>query len=101
MTDKDKLSQIEERADIIIKDHNNVYLEKRLYTTLKMEFPSLTRKDFQEVLSQLSQGDYVFEHGLIRRIPVKESEKLLKQNVDKKPGKGDSEIQILPDKRGI
>jgi hypothetical protein len=102
MTDKDKLSHIEVRADNIIKDHNGVYLEKKLYTTLKIEFPSLSRKDFQAVLNQLSKGDYVFEHGLIKLLKVKEPDKLTKKYIDnKKTGKGDSELTRLPDKREI
>ena len=99
MTDKDKLALIEVRAANIIKDHNGVYLEKKLYTTLKIEFPSLSRKDFQAVLSQLSRGDYVFEHGLIKLLTAK---KLTKKYIDnKKPGKGDSERIRLPNKKGI
>ena len=42
-----ELSTIEERAGDILKDHNGVYLDKRLYTALKKEFPGLSRKDFQ------------------------------------------------------
>ena len=101
MTDEDKLSQIEEKANDIIKNHNGVYLERKLYTNLKTEFPNLTRKDFQEVLSQLSQGDYVFERGLIRRVPDKESEKSVKVHVEKKPGKGDPESMRVPNKREV
>ena len=101
MIDKDKLSKIKNRANDIIKDHNGVYLEKKLYTTLKIEFPSLTRKDFQAVLNELSQGDYVFEHGLIKLLTTKKPDKLTKQYIDKKTGKGDTEHTRIPDKREL
>ncbi len=102
MTDEDELSQIVIKADNIIKDHNGVYLEKRLYDRLKTEFPNLSRKDFQEVISQLSKRDYSLQRGLIKRLTDKESEKLPKQLMDnKKSGKGDSERPRIPDKKGL
>ena len=76
-------------------------LKKNYIAALKIEYPSLSRKDFQEVISQLGEGDYVFEHGLIRRLPDKESEKNLKKFADKKPGKGDPESIRVPNKREV
>ena len=35
MTDEDRLSQIVGKANDLIKDHNGVYLEKKLYSCLK------------------------------------------------------------------
>lgn len=100
MTDNDNLSKIEKRADEMLKDHNGVYLEKKLYTILKQEFPDLSRADFKEVLSKLLQRDYVMERGLIRPLVDKESKKSSKQYVDDtQPGKGASEAQRIPDKR--
>jgi hypothetical protein len=100
MTDKDKLSHIEVRADNIIKDHNGVYLEKKLYITLKQEFPDLSRADFREILEELVKSNYVLERGLIRPLMDKKSKKLPNKHVeDKRPGKGASEIQRIPDKR--
>jgi hypothetical protein len=99
MTDNDKLSQIEIKASDMLKDHNGVYLEKRLYITLKNEFPDLSRADFKEVLSELLQKGYTLERGLIRPLVDKESKKSSKQYVDDTPGKGVSEHQRIPDKR--
>jgi hypothetical protein len=100
MTDDNKLSNIEIRADELLKDHNGVYLEKKLYMALKREIPGLSRADFREVLNKLLQEDYVLEHGLIRPLVNKESKKLPKKYVDDtRPGKGASETQRIPDKR--
>ena len=40
MADDNELSTIEAKAADILKNHNGVYLDKRLYTTLKKQFPS-------------------------------------------------------------
>ena len=102
MTDNDKLSQVETKANDILKDHNGVYLEKRLYTALKKEFPNLSRADFREVLNELLQKDYVLEHGLIRPLTDKNAKKSDKAYVkDKRSGKGASEPQRVPGKREI
>ena len=58
MTDDNKLSKIEERAGDILKDHNGVYLDKRLYAALRKDFPTLSRKDFQEVLENILNNGY-------------------------------------------
>ncbi len=100
MTDNDKLTKIEERANDLLKEHNGVYLEKRLYTKLKSKFPDLTRADFKEVLDELLQKDYVMERGFIRPRVDKESKRSSSKYVDEeKPGKGASEHQRIPDKR--
>jgi hypothetical protein len=48
MIDDNNLSNIEIRANELLKDHNGVYLEK-LYIALKREIPDLSRADFREV----------------------------------------------------
>jgi hypothetical protein len=98
MTDDTKLSTMVEKTNLILKDHNGVYLEKRLYAALKNEFPDLTRKTFQDVLNELLQGEYSLTHGLIRP----ESDKIHKNHdTDTKPGKGASKRQRRPEKKGI
>ena len=66
MAENDKISRIVNKADDMLKQHNGVYLEKQLYMKLKKKFPNLTRADFNEVLDELLQKDYVMEHELIR-----------------------------------
>lgn len=97
MTNDDKLSQIEKRADEMLKEHNGVYLEKRLYNTLKREFSDLSRADFREVLSELLKKDYVMEHGLIK--PMTDKNRPKGYVDDAKPGKGAPKPQRIPDKR--
>ncbi len=102
MTDKDKLSSIKTKADDILKHHNGVYLEKRLYSTLKKEFPHLSRADFREVVGELLYEDYVLEHGLIRPMTDKKGRKSDKNYVTGKlSGKGASKPQRIPGKREI
>jgi hypothetical protein len=100
MTNDDKQSQIETRAYNILKEHNGVYLERRLYTTLKREFPDLSKADFKEILNELLQSNYVLERGLIKPQLDKGSKESSKKYVDgAKPGKGASDHQRIPDKR--
>jgi hypothetical protein len=100
MTNDDKQSPIETRANNILKEHNGVYLERRLYTTLKREFPDLKKADFKEILNELLQSNYVLERGLIKPQLDKGSKKSSKKYVDEsKPGKGASDHQRIPDKR--
>lgn len=100
MTDNDKLSQIEKRANEILKEHNGVYLERRLYNTLKQKSPGLSRADFKEVLNKLLQRGYTMERGLIKPPVDKESEELSKSYADgKRAGKGAPKPQRIPDKR--
>ena len=102
MTDNDKLSQVETKANDILKDHNGVYLEKRLYTALKKEFPNLSRADFREVLNELLYEDYVLEHGLIKPMTDKNTKKSGANHVKgKRSGKGASKPQRVPGKREI
>jgi hypothetical protein len=97
---KDDLLPVLTKINDILKDHNGVYLEKKLYITLKQEFPDLSRADFREVLEELLQSNYVLERGLIRPLMDKKSKKLPNKHVeDKRPGKGTSETQRIPDKR--
>lgn len=99
MTDDDKLSKMVTKAHEMLKEHNGVYLERKLYTALKSKFPRLSRADFREVLSELLQEDYVMEHGLIRPQTDKKTKRSKKYVDDTKPGKGASETQRIPDKR--
>lgn len=100
MKDNDKLSPVLMKVNDILKEHNGVYLEKKLYTTLKQEFPDITRADFRVVLEELLQGNYTLERGLIRPVIDKKSKKMPKKYVkDKKTGKGTSDSQRIPDKR--
>jgi hypothetical protein len=102
MTDDNKLSKIEARAGDIIKDHNAVYLDKRLYAALRKDFPSLSRKDFQEVLENILDKGYSMQHGLIRPLTANEVEKQLQEHGGgKKAGKGASGRPRLSNKRGI
>lgn len=100
MTDNDNLSRIETRADDILKEHNGIYLERRLYNILKREFPDLSRVDFKEVVNELLQKGYVLERGLIKPPVDKGSKRSPEKYVDDtKPGKGASDHQRIPDKR--
>ena len=100
MKDNDNISSVLKKSVDILKDRNGVYLEKKLYTTLKREFPDLTRKDFQEVLEELLENDYVLDRNLIRPLKDKKSKKLSKKDIeDKKQGKGSTESLRIPDKR--
>jgi len=101
MIEEHDVSQIVDKADNIIKDHNGVYLEKRLYKELKKAFPTLSRNDFKEVISQLLQNNYSMEHGLIRQLKGKESGKIPKFVDNKKSGKKDKETTLIPNKRGL
>ncbi|MGZ7068295.1 MAG: hypothetical protein ACXVHT_08350 [Methanobacterium sp.] len=53
-------------AHELLEEHNGVYLEKQLYVKLKKKFPGLTRADFNEVLRELLEKDYVLDRELIR-----------------------------------
>lgn len=101
MTQDNEHSNIESRADAILKDHNGVYLEKRLFSLLKKEFPHLTRNDFQDILDKLLEKDYVMQRGLIRPVTHKDSGEVQKTHKGKKSGKGKTEKTRNPDKRGI
>jgi hypothetical protein len=101
MTLDNEHSNIEAQADAILKDHNGVYLEKRLYSLLKKEFPDLTRNDFQDILNKLLEKDYVMQRGLIRPVAHKDSNEVQKANTGKKSGKGKTEKTRTPDKRRI
>ena len=97
---KDNLSPVLKKSVDILKEHNGVYLEKKLYITLKKQFPDLTRKDFREVLDGLLESDYVLDRNLIRPKKDKKSKELPKKDIeDKKQGKGSSESLRIPDKR--
>ena len=99
MTDNDKLSKIETKANDMLKSHNGVYLEKKLYANLKQEFPDLSRADFRDVLNELLKKDYIREHGLIRPQTDKKTKLPKKYVEDTNAGKGVSETQRIPDKR--
>ncbi|MDP3066341.1 MAG: hypothetical protein Q8N08_06320 [Methanobacteriaceae archaeon] len=101
MTPDNELSNIEAKANAILKDHNGVYLEKRLYSLLKKKFPDLTRKDFQDVLDKLLEKDFVLQRGLIRPVSHKETSGAQKTSLGKRAGKGASEKPRRPDKKGI
>jgi len=104
MTDDEELSKIEEKARDILKHHNGVYLDRRLYTALKKDFPGLSRKDFHEVLENLLNKGYSMQHGLIRPLTANEAEKQLQEQEHesgKKSGKGASGRPRLSNKRGI
>ena len=100
MTNNDNISKMEKRANDLLKGHNNVYLERRLYSNLKKECPKLSRTDFKEILDELLVKEYVLERGLIRLKIDKKSKRSSEKYVDEaKPGKGDSEHQRIQDKR--
>ena len=100
MTDNDKLSKIEKKANDILKEHNGVYLERRLYNALKSEFPDLSRADFKEVINELLKKGYVMERGLIKPPINKDSTESSKSYAEgKRAGKGASKPQRIPDKR--
>lgn len=97
---KDNLSSVLEKSFDILEDHNGVYLEKKLYNTLKREYPDLTRKDFREVLEKILENDYALDRNLIRPLKDKKSNKLSKKDIeDKTKGKGTSDSLRIPDKR--
>lgn len=97
---KDNQSSVLKKSLEILKDHNGVYLEKRLYNALKREFPDLRRKDFQDVLDGLLENDFVLERNLIRPVKDKKSKNLSKKDIeDKKQDKGSYESLRIPDKR--
>lgn len=100
MIANNEFSKIENRADDILKEHNGVYLEKKLYNTLILDFPDLSRADFKQVLNKLVEERYFLERGLIRPQVVHGSKKSSKRYDDgTKPGKGTAEQQRIPDKR--
>ncbi|MBU4535379.1 MAG: hypothetical protein KKF16_06085 [Euryarchaeota archaeon] len=99
MTDNDKISQIEKRADEILNEHKAVYLERRLYNALKNDFLDISRADFKEVLALLSKKGYVLERGLIKPPMDKGSKKSSKGYDDSSTGKGVADHQRIPDKR--
>ena len=101
MTDDDELSSIKVRANDILKDHNGVYLEKRLYSILKKEFPQLSKADFRKILNKLLYKDYTIEHGFIRPIRDKKSRSNENYATGKRSGKGASKPQRIPGKREI
>jgi hypothetical protein len=101
MNNDDKQSKVFKRVNEILNDHNNVYLEKRLYLILKKEFPDLTRNDFQDVLNKLLEGDYVMQRGLIKRLPSSKSKTVQEGYVDTSQGKGASDASRPPEKKGI
>ena len=101
MNDEDKQSDVFTRVIEILNDHNDVYLEKRLYLVLKKEFPDLTRNDFHDILNKFLEGDYVMQRGLIRKLPPKKSKTVQAGHTGKKQGKSASDVSRPPDKRGI
>jgi hypothetical protein len=102
MADDNELSKIETKAGEILKDHNGVYIDKRLYAALKKEFPGLSRKDFQQVLENILNKGYSMQHGLIRPLTANEAEKQRQEHEGgKNVGKGSSERPRLSNKRGI
>ncbi len=102
MTDDNELSKIEGKAGEILKNHNGVYLDKRLYTALRKQFPDLSRKDFQQVLENILNKGYSMQHGLIRPLTANEAEEQLQEHESgKKSGKGASGRPRLSNKRGI
>ena len=96
MTDNDNQSKIVSKADEILKEHGNVYLERRLFTALKKEFKDLSKKDFKTVLDELTKEDYILERGLIKPQLNKESKN---KAAGKRTGKGSSDTLRIPDKR--
>jgi NurA-like 5'-3' nuclease len=97
---KDSLSSVLRKSEDILKEHNGVYLEKKLYTTLKKEFPDLRRNDFRTVLEELLESDYILDRNLIRPVKDKKSKNLPEKDItDKKKGKGSSDHLRIPDKR--
>lgn len=102
MTDEDRLSQVKEKAIDALDHHNGVYIEKRLYKFLRTEFPDLSRKEFQEVVDELLEGEYVLEHELIKHLPHRESKELIKQySTGSMPKKDVSGGLKIPNKRDI
>lgn len=100
MKDNEYIASVLRKSNDILKEHNGVYLEKKLYITLKEEFPQLKRVDFRKVLKELLETDYVLDRNLIRPVKDKKSEKLSKKDIeDKKQGKGSTESLRIPDKR--
>ncbi|UTB32020.1 MAG: hypothetical protein NKF70_11025 [Methanobacterium sp. ERen5] len=99
--DKD-LSTIEKKADEILKGHNGVYLDNRLYSALRKDFPELSRKDFRKVVDNLLETGYSIERGLIRPLTENEIKVQMKEHDEgKNSGKGSSDRPRLSTKRGI
>lgn len=102
MVSDEELSMIEKRADEILKSHNGVYLDKRLYPALRKDFPKLSRKTFQKVLDNLLNSGYSIERGLIRPLTENEFKAQVKEHEEgKNSGKGSSGRPRMPEKRGI
>ena len=102
MSEEEDLSAIEKRADEILKGHNGVYLDNRLYSVLRKDFPKLSRKDFRKVLDNLIKTGYSLERGLIRPLTENEINVQMKEHEEgKNSGKGSSERPRLSNKRGI
>lgn len=102
MSEDEDLSDIEKRADEILKGHNGVYLDKRLYSALKKDFPKLSRNEFRTVLNNLLEVGYSMERGLIRPLTENEIKVKMKEHEEgKNSGKGSSERPRLSTKRGI
>ncbi|WP_414469020.1 hypothetical protein [Methanobacterium sp. ACI-7] len=95
MTD-DNLTKIVSKADTILKKHNGVYLERRLYAALKREFSDLSKSNFNSVMNELLEKDYVLERGLIK---PQTGEGSKKHTDSKRTGKGTSNTLRIPDKR--
>lgn len=102
LSEDEDLSAIEKKADEILKGHNGVYLDNRLYSALRKDFPKLSRKDFRKVLDNLINTSYSMERGLIRPLTENEINVQMKEHEEgKNSGKGSSERNRLPNKRGI
>jgi len=102
LSEDEDLSAIEKKADEILKDHNGVYLDNRLYSALRKDFPTLSRKDFRKVLDNLTKTSYSLERGLIRPLTENEIKVQMKEHEEgKNSGKGSSERPRLSNKRGI
>jgi hypothetical protein len=102
MDEDTNLSKIEQKANDILKDHNGVYLDKRLYSILKKDFPKLTRKEFNKVLDALINNGYSLERGLIRPLTDNKVKSQVKEHEEgKMVGKGPSERQRLSTLRDI
>lgn len=102
LSEDEDLSAIEKKADEILKGHNGVYLDNRLYSTLRKDFPELSRKEFRKVLDNLLKAGYSLERGLIRPLTENEINIQMKEHEEgKNSGKGSSERPRLSTKRGI
>jgi len=102
LSEDEDLSAIEKKADEILKGHNGVYLDNRLYSVLRKDFPKLSRKDFRKVMDTLLNTGYSLERGLIRPLTENEIKVQMKEHEEgKNSGKGSSERPRLSTKRGI